>query len=200
MTSEPIVFKILLIGESSTGKTELLKRFITKKPIKNHLATIGINFQTKLLNIDNQEIKIKIWDTDGQERFKNITTQYYKGADGIVFVFDVTNKYSYETMRKWILDIVNKEEELNFVLFGNKCDFEYREVTEEMGKKLGEEFKINYFETSYITGQGIEEGFESLSRDIMKRKGIEKGNIDINKIKLNNEKKQKLNKQRNCHN
>ena len=102
-------------------------------------------------------------------------------------------------MRKLILAIENKEE-LSFVLFGNKCNCEYREVSEEMGKKLGEEFKIKYFETSYMTGQGIEEGFESLSRDIMKRKGIEKGNIDINKIKLNNEKKQKLNKQRNCHN
>ena len=86
-------------------------------------------------------------------------------------------------MSNLILTIENKEE-LNFVLFGNKYTFEYREVTEEMRKKLGEEFKIKYFETSYITGQGIEEGFESLSRDIMKRKGIRIRNNEVDRFNI----------------
>ena len=183
MTSESIVFKILLIGENYVGKTELLRRFITKKFFKNYLVTTGIDFQAKLLNIDNQEIKLKIWDTVGQERFRNLDIMYYKGADGIVLVFDVTNKSSYEKLRDWFLYIKNKEE-LNFVLFGNKCDCEPREVSEEMGMKLGEEFKIKYFETSYMTGQGIEEGFETLARDIMKRKEIEKRNTKFHRLNI----------------
>lgn len=102
-------------------------------------------------------------------------------------------------MRNRILNI-NYKEEYSFVLFGYKYNCEHREVIEEMGKKLGKEFKSKYFETSYITGQGIEKGFESLDRDIMKRKENGKVNNDINRIKLNNEKKKKLNKQSNCHN
>ena len=196
MASEPIIFKILLIGESCVGKTELLNKVKTEELSNNQLSLIGIDFATILLNIDNQEIQFKIWDTIGQERFKEFDKYYYKDANGIVFIFDVTNKSSYDNLKNWIVSIENKEK-YSFVLFGNKCDCEHREVTKEMGIKLGEEFKIKYFETSYNTGQGIEEGFKSLARDIMKRKRI--GNNVVKRIKINNEKKKKW-KKHNCHN
>ena len=189
MTSEPsITFKILTIGESGVGKTCILRRFVENKFLKNHLATIGIDFKTKTLNINNQEIKLKIWDTAGQERFRNITTQYYKGADGIVLVYDVTDEASYEKIKDWMDQILSntQQEEIGLVLLGNKCDMEPRNVTEEQGKKMAEDLKISYFETSALTGQGIKEAFEQLTRDIMKKKGVGDGsgeNIDLAKTK-----------------
>ena len=189
MTSEPsITFKILTIGESGVGKTCILRRFVENKFLKNHLATIGIDFKTKTLNINNQEIKLKIWDTAGQERFRNITTQYYKGADGIVLVYDVTDEASYEKIKDWMDQILSntQQEEIGLVLLGNKCDMEPRNVTEDQGKKMAEELKISYFETSALTGQGIKEAFEQLTRDIMKKKGVGDGsgeNIDLAKTK-----------------
>ena len=189
MTSEPsITFKILTIGESGVGKTCILRRFVENKFLKNHLATIGIDFKTKTLNINNQEIKLKIWDTAGQERFRNITTQYYKGADGIVLVYDVTDEASYEKIKDWMDQILSntQQEEIGLVLLGNKCDMEPRNVTEEQGKKMAEDLKISYFETSALTGQGIKEAFEQLTKKKKKKKGVGVGsgeNIDLAKTK-----------------
>ena len=201
MTTEPsITFKILTIGESGVGKTCVLRRFVENKFLKNHLATIGIDFKTKTLNINNQEIKLKIWDTAGQERFRNITTQYYKGADGIVLVYDVTDEESYEKIRDWMEQILSntQQEEIGLVLLGNKCDMEPRNVTEEMGKKMAEELKVNYFETSALTGQGIKEAFEQLTRDIMKKRGVGETNSDGRGLDLNKGKKKNGKKDGDC--
>ena len=174
-------FKILTIGESGVGKTCILRRFVENKFLKNHLATIGIDFKTKTLNINNQEIKLKIWDTAGQERFRNITTQYYKGADGIVLIYDVTDDASYEKIRDWMEQILSN----------TKCDMEPRAVTEEQGNKMAEELKVSYFETSALTGQGINEAFNELTRDIMKRKGVGDGGNENLELKNNISKKKK---------
>ena len=186
-------FKILTIGESGVGKTCILRRFVENKFLKNHLATIGIDFKTKTLNINNQEIKLKIWDTAGQERFRNITTQYYKGADGIVLIYDVTDDASYEKIRDWMEQILSntKREDIGLVLLGNKCDMEPRAVTEEQGNKMAEELKVSYFETSALTGQGINEAFNELTRDIMKRKGVDDGGNEKVGLKNNISKKKK---------
>ena len=186
-------FKILTIGESGVGKTCILRRFVENKFLKNHLATIGIDFKTKTLNINNQEIKLKIWDTAGQERFRNITTQYYKGADGIVLIYDVTDDASYEKIRDWMEQILSntKREDIGLVLLGNKCDMEPRAVTEEQGNKMAEELKVSYFETSALTGQGINEAFNELTRDIMKRKGVDNGGNEGVDLKNDNTKKKK---------
>ena len=194
MTTEPnMTFKILTIGESGVGKTCILRRFVENKFLKNHLATIGIDFKTKTLNINNQEIKLKIWDTAGQERFRNITTQYYKGADGIVLIYDVTDDASYEKIRDWMEQILSntKREDIGLVLLGNKCDMEPRAVTEEQGNKMAEELKVSYFETSALTGQGINEAFNELTRDIMKRKGVGDGGNENLELKNNISKKKK---------
>ena len=202
MTSEPnMTFKILTIGESGVGKTCVLRRFVENKFLKNHLATIGIDFKTKTLNINNQEIKLKIWDTAGQERFRNITTQYYKGADGIVLVYDVTDEASFEKIRDWMDQISSntQRDEIGLVLLGNKCDMDPRVVTEDMGNKMAEDLKISYFETSALTGQGIKEAFEKLTRDIMQKKGVGQGNNDSQGgMSLNKGKKKKDKKEGDC--
>ena len=191
MSGDSKTFKILTIGESGVGKTCILRRFVENKFLKNHLATIGIDFKTKTLIINKQEIKLKIWDTAGQERFRNITTQYYKGADGIVLIYDVTDDASYEKIRDWMEQILanTKREDIGLVLLGNKCDMEPRAVSEEQGNKLAEELNVNYFETSALNGNGINEAFESLTKDKMKRKGVDNGANDS--IELKNDKKKK---------
>ena len=95
MSSENNTFKILTIGESQVGKTSILRRYVDNKFERHHLATIGIDYQTKTLKIKDKEIKLKIWDTAGQERYRNIANQAYKGADGIILVYDITDELSF---------------------------------------------------------------------------------------------------------
>ena len=129
-------FKILTIGESGVGKTCILRRFVENKFLKNHLATIGIDFKTKNIEIDGTPIKLKIWDTAGQERFRNITNQYYKGADGIVLVFDVVDQKSFEKIREWMTQIKTniQADKIGLILLCNKCDSEQRIVTTQDGE------------------------------------------------------------------
>ena len=142
-------FKILTIGESGVGKTCILRRFVENKFLKNHLATIGIDFKTKNIEIDGTPIKLKIWDTAGQERFRNITNQYYKGADGIILVFDVTDQKSFEKIKEWMSQIRanTQADQIGLVLLGNKCDIESRIISKNDGEELGKELGIEYYET-----------------------------------------------------
>ena len=187
MTSEPNhTVKILTIGESGVGKTCVLRRFVENKFLKNHLATIGIDFKTRVIDVNGLNIKLKIWDTAGQERFRNITNQYYKGADGILLVYDVTDEESYNKIHDWMDQITSNtdNEDIGLVLLGNKCDMEQRTVTEQMGKDLANDLKISYYETSALSGQGITEAFKGLTIDIMKKKKLNvdgDGNIELNK-------------------
>ena len=174
MSEAKYTYKILTIGESGVGKTCILRRFVDNKFLKNHLATIGIDFKTKNLTVNNQTIKLKIWDTAGQDRFRNITNQYYKGADGIALVFDLTDINTYEKIKDWMTQIKanTKSEELGLVLLGNKKDLDTRQITKAKGEELGNELGIDYFETSAASGEGIDEAFKHLSTIIMEKKGI----------------------------
>ena len=150
-------FKILTIGESGVGKTCILRRFVENKFLKNHLATIGIDFKTKSITVQGIQIKLKIWDTAGQERFRNITNQYYKGADGIVLVFDVTDQKSFDKIREWMNQITvnTSSNDIGLVLLGNKCDAEPRVIQKSDGEKMAEELGVKYFETSAMNGTNI---------------------------------------------
>lgn len=177
MSDNTITFKILTIGESGVGKTCILRRFVEDKFLKNHLATIGIDFKTKNITLGDKTIKLKIWDTAGQERFRNITNQYYKGADGIMIVFDVTNQTSFDKIGDWMTQIRSNitENEISIVLLGNKIDMEPRAISPEMGSTLAAQLGIKYFEISAFNGTNIHESIHYLSRDILeKKKGEEK--------------------------
>ena len=168
-------FKILTIGESGVGKTCILRRFVENKFLKNHLATIGIDFKTKNIEIDGTPIKLKIRDTAGQERFRNITNQYYKGADGIILVFDVTDQKSFEKIKEWMSQIKanTQADQIGLVLLGNKCDIEPRTISKNDGEELGKELGIEYYETSAMKGDGIAQAFEFLAKNILTKKKID---------------------------
>ena len=174
MINEPKhTFKILTLGESGVGKTCILRRFVENKFIKNHLATIGIDFRTKTIPINDYEVKLKIWDTAGEERFRNITNQYYKGADGIILVYDLNNKDTLTKIKDWMNQIhQNTSNDIGLVLVGNKSDLK-REISTEESLNLSKELNIKLFETSALTGEGVNEIFEFLTKDIISKKNLD---------------------------
>ena len=167
-------FKILTIGESNVGKTCILRRFVENKFSKIHLSTIGIDYRTKSLHVYGKDIKLKIWDTAGQERYHNITSQIFKGADGIMLVYDVTEETSFVKIKDWMEQIVTNigGDDISIVLLGNKCDVEERAITKENGQEMAESLKVSYYETSALNGTGINEAFEGLTKEIMKKKNV----------------------------
>ena len=201
MSIEPkYTFKILTIGESNVGKTCVLRRFVENKFLKTHLATIGIDFKTKNITVDDKEIKLKIWDTAGQERFRNITNQYYKGADGIILIFDITDQNSFDKIQDWINQINSntQTDEIGLILIGNKKDLDNnRIISFKEGDALGKELGIKYFETSALSGEGIDEAFKYVTKEILKKKKLD-NNDDKGKIDLESSKNRKKNKDGCC--
>lgn len=180
--------KILTIGESGVGKTCILIQFLDGKFIKHHLTTIGIDFKTKHIDLENNKsVKLKIWDTAGQERFQNITQQYYKNADGILLVFDVTDRNSFEKTRDWMKQIQanTQKDDIGIILVGNKTDLtDERQVSEPEGIKLAQEFGIKYFETSACKGVNIHECFAYLAQSIISKQKTSNEDPEDKKIHL----------------
>ena len=137
-----MIFKILLIGDSYVGKTNMLSRYLKNEFFPNSKATVGVEFGSKRFEIEEYVIKAQIWDTAGQERYKAITNAYYKGAKGALLVYDITRKETFESVDKWIPDLKkNGDEQVTIMLIGNKCDLEsQRQVSREAGENKAKEF------------------------------------------------------------
>ncbi|XP_066542905.1 ras-related protein Rab-33B-like [Hoplias malabaricus] len=145
------IFKIIVIGESNVGKTCLSYRFCGGTFLKNPEATIGVDFRERTLQLDGENIKLQIWDTAGQERFrKSMVEHYYRNVHAVIFVYDVTNLASFESLPEWI-------EECNHhsvppivprILVGNKCDLRSREVSTSLAQRLADSYNFPLFETS----------------------------------------------------
>ena len=156
--SDEYIIKILTLGDTSVGKTSIILRFTKEKYNSNRLATIGVDFKSKIIQSENQRIKVLIWDTAGQERFKNIASQYYNGGDGAILTFDITNRKSYERILYWLDELKQKKniDDMGLVLVGNKSDLsDIREVSFEEAEKFAKDINIKYFETSAEKNIGI---------------------------------------------
>ena len=163
------IYKILLLGDSSVGKSCLLLRYCQEAFQELHLATIGLDFRLKTITLENNRVlKIQIWDSAGQDRFQSITKNYYKGANGILLVFDITDKSSFEHIRNWIEQIKEEAaEKIVIYLVGNKIDKnDQRVVNYDEGKKLAEEFKLKYYETSARTNENVDSTFLDLIKEV----------------------------------
>ena len=160
--------QILTLGDGKVGKTSILKRYNEDAFTSHHLTTIGIDFITKDVQINNETVPVKIWDTAGQERFRTITHTFYKQAEGVLLVFDVTDKTSYENLHGWINRIhEHANENIIKYLIANKIDMnEERKVTKEEGQKMANQYNMKYFETSAKTNTNITESIEGLAKDI----------------------------------
>ena len=168
--SDDCVYKVLLLGDSTVGKTCFLLRYCDKTFQEAHLSTIGLDYRLKTMTLENgKNIKLQIWDTAGQDRFRAITKNYYKGANGIILIYDVTNLQSYENVKNWIAQI-KEEANQNVLIYlaGNKIDVseDLRVVKTEDGKKIADEFKLPFYETSAKSGINVNKIFEELVENI----------------------------------
>ncbi|CAD8151433.1 unnamed protein product [Paramecium octaurelia] len=162
------LFKILLIGNSAVGKSSLLLRFADNVFNESFLPTIGVDFKIRTFDLNGKTVKLQIWDTAGQERFKTITNSYYKGAHGIILVYDVTDKQSFKDVENWLAEVEKyANENVVRVLVGNKVDLESkREVTPEEGKELADSLNIRFIETSAKNSSNVEKAFITLANEI----------------------------------
>ena len=168
------LLKIITLGNSSVGKTSIIKQYTNKTFEADQMNTIGIDLKTHNTTIENIPIKLKIWDTAGQERFRSIQKQYYKEVDGVLFIYDITNRESFDIIPEWlenVKEIVN--ENIIGVFLGNKSDlFDSRVVSYEEGEILGKKYNFKFFETSAVNGNYIDDAFYNLIYEIMKKKNL----------------------------
>ncbi|XP_077297525.1 RAS oncogene family member Rab10 [Arctopsyche grandis] len=166
-----LLFKLLLIGDSGVGKTCILFRFSDDAFTTTFISTIGIDFKIKTIELRGKKIKLQIWDTAGQERFHTITTSYYRGAMGIMLVYDITDEKSFENIVKWLRNIdEHANEDVERMILGNKSDMEERRVVcKEKGESIGREYGIPFMETSAKANINIDRAFSELAEAILEK-------------------------------
>mmetsp|Transcript_42709 Transcript_42709/g.58062 ORF Transcript_42709/g.58062 Transcript_42709/m.58062 type:complete len:203 (+) Transcript_42709:29-637(+) len=163
--------KLMMIGDQAVGKTAMLVRYTEDDFKESVLPTIGIDFKVKTVQIEGKRVKLQIWDTAGQERFRTITQAYYRGAMGILLIYDVTNSKTLQNVRNWVRNIEgNAPQTVNKILVGNKCDMESeRQVPRADGEKLASEYGIKFYETSARSNTNVSEAFLTLATDVVAR-------------------------------
>ena len=171
-----VAYKLLLLGESSVGKTSIILRYIENSFEESNTSTCGIDLKCKYVQCDNKKIRLDIWDTAGQERFRGLTKNYFRGAHGFVLVYDITNKESFDKLKGWIKDAKEKIEDVNsfkMAVVGNKKDCEKdRQVDYQILKEFAETNKIVFSETSAKTGEGIDKFFHDFVHELLKYRNI----------------------------
>lgn len=179
------LFKFIIIGDTNIGKSCITRRFVENKFNLVHDLTIGVEFGSKIIKINDKNIKIQIWDTAGQETFRSITRTYYKGCAAVLLVYDVTNKESFKNLTYWLQEIKeNIEPYTKIILIGNKCDldassiFTKRVISIEEGQTFANQYNLDYIETSAKTGKNINKAFEVVTQDLLNIIS-EETNLDI---------------------
>ncbi|XP_072496746.1 ras-related protein Rab-17 [Notamacropus eugenii] len=170
-SQQPSVFKVVLLGSSSVGKSSLAFRFI-KNDFKEILPTLGCAFFTQMMEIDGCVLKLEIWDTAGQEKYHSVCHIYFRGANAALLVYDIANKDSFHRAQKWWKELENEfqPEEIVVILVGNKTDLEdSREVTLEEGKAFAESNKLLFMETSAKLNYQVSEAFTAVAHELLRR-------------------------------
>ena len=163
--SAKYIIKILTLGDTTVGKSSIVLRFSDDVFDDNQFSTIGIDYKTKYMKIGDSSVKVLIWDTAGQEKFQNIAKNYYKGANGVLLVYDISNRKSFERVGFWLKELKenNKLDDLYLYLVGNKKDLEEkRMISTDEGKKFAEDNNIHFIEVSAKTGEGVREVFNNV--------------------------------------
>lgn len=168
--SAPVSYKVILIGDSGVGKSSLLLRYASDTYVSDFITTIGVEFRLKTLTINGIKVKLCIYDTAGQERFRSITTAYYRKADGIIIVYDVSDVQSFENIEEWIEDIDSYAPPHHVkLIIGNKTDIEYHAVSTERGKALADKHQALFTEASPKTAVNVNTAFLMMVNELLKR-------------------------------
>lgn len=172
------LFKVVLVGDSGVGKSNILSRFTRNEFNLQSKATIGVEFATRSINVEGKTLKAQIWDTAGQERYRAITSAYYRGAVGALLVYDITKGESFNNLERWLKELRDHADDRIVVLVvGNKCDLRHlREISEEEGKVFAENNSVATVETSALDATNIDTAFQLLLTGIyegMKARQVE---------------------------
>ena len=180
---EDLYLKIILLGDTSVGKTSLLLKFTDNTFSEISIATIGVEFKEKTISYNNRNIILQIWDTSGQERYRSIAQNFYRGADGILFVFDVTNKNSFDNLKYWLNE---PQIDAKKILIGNKIDLsDKRVINKEKMEELAKKYEMKSFETSAKTGENVDKIFTEITELILANKSEEVLTLLYSKDKQN---------------
>nr|XP_019947630.1 PREDICTED: ras and EF-hand domain-containing protein-like isoform X1 [Paralichthys olivaceus] len=165
------LFKVVLVGNSSVGKTSLLRSFCEGRFHPATTATVGIDYSVKTLTLDNLQVAMQLWDTAGQERYRSITKQFFRKADGVVVMYDVTEEESFSAVRPWLINVQEAAGEgIPVLLIGNKMDMDgERQVSFKEAEQLAYDNKVMFFEVSAYTGKNVTESLTHLARVLMEQ-------------------------------
>ncbi|XP_035520196.1 ras and EF-hand domain-containing protein homolog [Morone saxatilis] len=170
------LFKIVLVGNSSVGKTSLLRRFCDDSFHPGTSATVGIDYSVKTITVDNSQVALQMWDTAGQERYRSITKQFFRKADGVVVMYDITVEQSFTAVRQWLTSVKESAgEDITIMLLGNKTDKEIeRQVQKEVGERLSKDCQMTFYECSACSGHNVVESMVHLARILKEQEDREK--------------------------
>ena len=176
------LFKVVIIGDSGVGKSNLLSRFTRNEFHLDSKSTIGVEFATRSIQHDGKIIKAQIWDTAGQERYRAITSAYYRGAVGALLVYDISKRLTFENVERWLKELrTHADPSIVVMLVGNKCDLKHLQaVLTDDAKSFAEQNNLAFIETSALDGQNVDLAFETLLIEIYRivRKNLEAGKYD----------------------
>lgn len=166
-----INLKILLVGDSTVGKTTLISKYVDNQFSPDHITTIGVEYKNKTIDLNGRKTNLQIWDTSGQERYQSITKNFYRNADGILFVFDVTNQDSFDHIKNWLITSEENEKDFEKILVGNKIDLTDKIViNKEKMEKYGEKKNMNSYLTSAKDGTNVDVIFKEIAKLILANK------------------------------
>lgn len=179
MTDYNYLFKYIIVGDAGVGKSCLLLQFTDKRFRAEHDMTIGVEFGHRVVDIDEQKIKLQIWDTAGQEAFRSITRAYYRGATGALLVYDISRRSSFDHLAQWLFDArQNAQPNMVIILIGNKNDLDHREVSYDEGAWFARQNGLFFLEASAKTGNNVEAAFLDTARQIYDN--LQDGLYDLN--------------------
>lgn len=188
-------FKLLTLGESFVGKTSLIIQYVDETFNSNYISTIGVDYKTKQIQFESKNIQLCIWDTAGQERFKHLTKQYYKGADGIILVFDITQRETLTKVNDWIKDINSYllKDEVGLIIVGNKCDLESeRQIEYNQGEAFAKKHGIQFIEVSALNNTNVQPAFEMLVAEIIDKQKKRNDSLSSSASSKSNNNKKKI--------
>jgi len=162
------LFKVVLIGDSGVGKSNLLSRFTRNEFNLESKSTIGVEFATRSINVDNKTVKAQIWDTAGQERYRAITSAYYRGAVGALLVYDIAKHQTYENVTRWLKELRDHaDQNIVIALVGNKSDLKHlRAVPTDEAKEFATQNGLTFIETSALDASNVESAFQNILTEI----------------------------------
>nr|CCC92182.1 putative Rab11A GTPase [Trypanosoma congolense IL3000] len=168
MEDTNLTFKVVIVGDSGVGKSNLMTRYTANEFSQDTPATIGVEFMTKSIKIEGRDTKVQIWDTAGQERFRAISRSIYHGAKGAMLVYDITNQSSFDAIPTWLQELrAFVPATCSIFLIGNKCDLEHlRVVKKEVADRFARENGLSFLETSALEKTNVDKAFEWLAKSV----------------------------------